>query len=68
MPVRSAAAMTSSPGLASMPRPSMVTVTVVLAGASAGSCQTWSDLARDVDAVDGTAVVDVGLELVAEAA
>src|SRR3954452_11810953 len=55
--------MRSSPGFASMSRPSMVTVTVVFFGASAGVSDT-DDLRRGVD--DRTPVLDVELELVAE--
>src|SRR3954449_9235494 len=62
MPVRCAAAMSNSPGFASMSTPSMVTVTVVFFAASAAASDT-GDL-RPVE--DGAAVVDVVLELVAE--
>src|SRR6476659_5391452 len=62
VPVRWAAAMTSSPGLASMARPSIVTVTVVFFGASGGVSDT-GDLRR-ID--DRAPVLDVVLELVPE--
>src|SRR5258706_10790664 len=63
VPVRWAAAMSSSPGFASMSRPSTVTVTVVFLGASAGVSDTGV-LRLDVD--HRSAVLDVVLELVAE--
>src|SRR4051812_20406368 len=54
--------MSNSPGLASMSRPSMVTVTVVFFGAS-GAASDTGDLRPGED---GAAVVDVVLELVGE--
>src|SRR5262245_54277070 len=61
MPWRWAAAITSSPGLPSMPTPSTVIVTVVFFGAAA-----VSDTGRLRQAHLGAAVLDVVLELVPE--
>src|SRR5438270_10477974 len=59
MPARSAAEMTTSPGLASMARPSTVTVTVSL---EVSVC----DISTAVSSIRTLAVFDVDEELVAE--